>query len=337
MIRRNTKLAARALSLTLAGTLVAGAEVWGQERGWLGISVSCECTTEETAEAFIWHFGSEPIVTDVLEGGPGDEAGLRAGDTILSVNGVDITTDEGGRLFGALRVGQGAELRVRRVTGTTMLTIVPRPREAVYGKLRVVPAWDEGRDSLVKEVRELYDRQLRWQIAVREAENALRRSEAEGRQVSGGEASLQQQRAQIDSMNRAIGWLQGRLRELTDSLAARTLVLVPVEESAERIEARTIRVYPDAVAGARFKELDEGSPFTTILPGVKEGLLITEVAEKTPAHTAGLREGDVVMAVNGEPVRTIIELRRLLRSSTEAELTYVRQGKQQKCTIPSKK
>ncbi len=112
--------------------------------------------------------------------------------------------------------------------------------------------------------------------------------------------------------------------------------MLPRAGSDESVEARTIRIYPDAVAGARFKELDENSPLTSLIPGVKEGLLIIEVPEKTPAHNAGLREGDVVLALNGRPVRTVVDLRRMLRSTREAELTYVRQGKQQKCKISSK-
>jgi S1-C subfamily serine protease len=59
------------------------------------------------------------------------------------------------------------------------------------------------------------------------------------------------------------------------------------------------------------------------------------VVEDTPAHAAGLREGDVVLAVNGEPVRTVSKLRRLLRGSDEPEVTFVRKGKKRTCKIPS--
>jgi len=239
MICGKSKLAVRTLSLALAGTLAAGSSLWAQERGWLGISVTCDCEMEETPEAFIWHFVSQPIITSLIEDGPGDEAGLRTGDVILAVNGVDITSDAGGRLFGSLRVGEGAQLTVRRASGTDTLTIVPRPREVVYGKLRAVPVQDAARDSLVIQVRELYEKQLRWQLAVREAERALRQSE--GRRISSDEQriSLREQRAEIDSMNRQIGWMQSRLRQLADSLAMRTLVMVPVADSVEKpIEAR---------------------------------------------------------------------------------------------------
>ncbi len=64
-----------------------------------------------------------------------------------------------------------------------------------------------------------------------------------------------------------------------------------------------------AVAGAEFRGLD---PALARYFGVERGILVLAVAEGTPAQASGLEPGDVVKSVDGEPVRTVGELRRLL-------------------------
>lgn len=49
--------------------------------------------------------------------------------------------------------------------------------------------------------------------------------------------------------------------------------------------------------------------------GVKQGVLITQVAVDTPARAAGLRAGDVITSVADRPVHDGDELRRLLNES----------------------
>jgi hypothetical protein len=47
-------------------------------------------------------------------GSPAAVGGLRRGDVLLKVDGVDLITDEGGRRFGAVRPGQSMRIRLRR-------------------------------------------------------------------------------------------------------------------------------------------------------------------------------------------------------------------------------
>lgn len=64
--------------------------------------------------------------------------------------------------------------------------------------------------------------------------------------------------------------------------------------------------------------------------GAAEGVLVTSVEDETPAKTAGLRAGDVITKIDGEPVRTAGELRRRLdRASGEVALTIVRERREQ--------
>ncbi|MEN3009963.1 MAG: Do family serine endopeptidase [Candidatus Bipolaricaulaceae bacterium] len=62
--------------------------------------------------------------------------------------------------------------------------------------------------------------------------------------------------------------------------------------------------------------------------GVREGVLVTEVVRGSPAERAGLRAGDVIVAVDGKAVRTTNDLQREImyrRVGEQVTLTVVRQ------------
>jgi serine protease Do len=56
--------------------------------------------------------------------------------------------------------------------------------------------------------------------------------------------------------------------------------------------------------------------------GVKEGVLVWEVAPKTPAERAGLKAGDVVVKVNGTPVTNPREIGGLVRMSGKKMIVF---------------
>lgn len=60
-----------------------------------------------------------------------------------------------------------------------------------------------------------------------------------------------------------------------------------------------------------------------------DGALISKVIEDSPADRAGLQDGDVVVALGGEPVTSSSDLRNrvgLMRPEQEVEVTYIRDG-----------
>ena len=73
-------------------------------------------------------------------------------------------------------------------------------------------------------------------------------------------------------------------------------------------------------------------PLLTEYFEVEGGLLIIDLVEDTPAYNAGLREFDVVVEANGEPVTTIREFRRLV-SAGPVDITFVRRGQKWTCRI----
>ncbi len=71
--------------------------------------------------------------------------------------------------------------------------------------------------------------------------------------------------------------------------------------------------------------------------GVKEGILVSQVAPGSPAEKAGLKVGDIIVAIDGEKVREVRELQfRIMKTppGTEVTLTILRGGKEQ--TIKAK-
>lgn len=76
--------------------------------------------------------------------------------------------------------------------------------------------------------------------------------------------------------------------------------------------------------------------------GVKEGLLVSEVIENTPAASAGLKAGDVITAANGRSVQSTQDLTREVRdtepgSTIELRVTRDRKETTLKATMPSRR
>jgi membrane-associated protease RseP (regulator of RpoE activity) len=62
----------------------------------------------------IWHYDERPTIADVTKDGPADRAGVRKGDVLVAVDGLSITSDEGGFRFSRLRAGDDVKLTLER-------------------------------------------------------------------------------------------------------------------------------------------------------------------------------------------------------------------------------
>ncbi|KPK55595.1 MAG: hypothetical protein AMS21_13495 [Gemmatimonas sp. SG8_38_2] len=327
--------------LAILALLLTSAQVQSQERGFLGINLECQnCQRQDQAGVSVWWFSDYPLITWVREGGPADRAGLREGDIIVNVSGIDLTTEEGGRAFGRLQAGEPTEFLVRRSGREVTVSVTPGSAAEAFGEEYAVAMFPEKWDSVKLQLKKLYEGQLQLQIALSQAERALAAKEAEAQRTSSAQQREMAiaQRIQIDSMRLQMEKWQKAIRIQADSLAVRTLKVMPptVEFEVVAPESRTVAVYSNAVAGARFEALDEGSPLVSDIEGVQGGLLVVKVVENTPAYSAGLRQGDVVLAANRVPVRSVKQLRKILGDAGEAELMYVRKGKKKTCKIGSK-
>jgi hypothetical protein len=99
----------------------------------LGIGFTCsQCGTrpDSASGGEVWFFSRPPEVTAVDAGGAADRAGIQIGDRIVAVSGAAITTDAGGRAFGAIRPGVAVRLTVAKRNGREdTVTLVPESRD----------------------------------------------------------------------------------------------------------------------------------------------------------------------------------------------------------------
>ncbi|QIE44940.1 DegQ family serine endoprotease [Pseudohalocynthiibacter aestuariivivens] len=111
-------------------------------RGWLGVRI--QDVTDDVAEAIGLEKAAGALVTDVPEG-PAAEAGMLAGDVILSFDGKDVAdTRELVRRVGNATVGKTVRMVVFRDGGTQTLKVTLGRREEAEG---AVPAAQPGGDD----------------------------------------------------------------------------------------------------------------------------------------------------------------------------------------------
>jgi hypothetical protein len=126
----------------------SGSYVASGEEGWLGMGISCsQCSLRSSSLSWRrgvgvtawssgrgarWSFRKPPVVFSVEGGGPADRAGLRSGDTLVSIDGYPLTSVEGGERFASVEPGQAVTLRYRRdgQESDARLTAGARPRSA---------------------------------------------------------------------------------------------------------------------------------------------------------------------------------------------------------------
>ncbi len=111
-------------------------------KGRLGFSIRCsDCVIQRSKPtgAVVWTFREHPIIERIELGSPAHEEGMRGGDILTHINDVSLTTDEGGRLFGAVEPGDTVHVRYVRndqerhaaiVAGERHVIITPAPTAA---------------------------------------------------------------------------------------------------------------------------------------------------------------------------------------------------------------
>jgi membrane-associated protease RseP (regulator of RpoE activity) len=134
MRRLSARLAVLAtmLLLTAAGTSRLSAQEpevnWVQEeKARIGVLLEERCDALMRAEE---RCGQPPVVSSVVVNGPADLAGVQARDTLLSVDGLDVTTLEGRAALLGLEAGVPVQLGLARASGRMTIRVTPEMRPA---------------------------------------------------------------------------------------------------------------------------------------------------------------------------------------------------------------
>lgn len=280
-----------------------------QQAGWIGITFREEGT------------GQAIVVEEVMPEAPARVAGIRVGDRIVSWNGRSdvaeaIRTE-------TLRPGDEIRVTVAPADGQTdrQVTITAAERPAT---LALRPS--RGPRDVV-EFRRLGPRAQTFRLDRDSLETQLEALNSELRLLLrdnyGSVLSLDGGRGVViggDTIRFPNPSSVARIRLLEDSLAAR--FLAPA--------ADVFVVGRRAVAGA---ELTDITPGLASYFGTDSGVLVVRVAPETPAARAGLRDGDVIVAAEGQAVSDVAELRWALSRPGANELSLEVLRERQRLTL----
>lgn len=129
-IRRSALALAAAATLLGPGSRLVGAQertaVWtARERARIGVLLEerCEQATIERGRCDL-----SPLVTSVVVNGPADRAGIASGDTLLSIDGLPVTSPQGREALLSLEDGVTVELEVGRGSGRLAVEVTPEMR-----------------------------------------------------------------------------------------------------------------------------------------------------------------------------------------------------------------
>ena len=188
------------------------------QEGWLGMGLSCSrCSYNGSGRrqgrGGRWTFSAPPSVFSVDVDGPADQAGLRAGDTLLAIDGTPLTSSEGGVAFGSVRPGQHVTLRYLRggQTHEARLTAGTRPADAEASALA-----QQLRSMSRARTLEMEAQERNWEQVRRQMEEAQRQAQ---RQMEMQRQYLDQARHEMERAREAGGFADSaRLEALSRTL-----------------------------------------------------------------------------------------------------------------------
>ncbi len=226
------------------------------------------------------------LVSNVMDDSPAEKAGLEDGDVIVEVAGHRTTTlEEVTSAVRELEPGEKALIVVSRGGQTRGLDIVPSSRSESF-------AWTDQGDKGDRKVRKL----------VIESDEDKEEFEKELQELAEHGQLTEEQARKIER----------KAKEIEKHF----------QHDAQGDHDRQIRIiHADGNKGGYLgvQSMEVGQLADYFGAAKDEGVLVTEVVEESPAAEAGLKAGDVILAVGDEEVSDPEELREAVRGQKPGE------------------
>lgn len=242
-------------------------------RGYVGLNLEASFESRSTAGGSVVRYADYPEVVSVEPGSPAERAGVRTGDVLLSINGMDVKSPGfTQQLNESLQPGNQLVMRLRRGGGVHTLAARVEARPSRYHEFTIVGAPAGERTTIDVNVPA---------------------APAEPRSVRGVAVAPAPPNAPTPP---AVVAAPARVR----SSAPRA--------SAQRLTTSS-RAYP--LAGADL--LAVNVELARKLGANRAGLLVLDVGAQTPASRSGLRTGDLIVRLGDSDVARVEQLQAALR------------------------
>lgn len=270
-------------------------------QGWVGVYYSATGSAYRDNDGrLVMRYVDYPEIESVDPGSPADKVGIRGGDRILAMAGRDLRDSEID-LSPLLKPGTRIPFKVRRGTETKILTVTVEPRPGDFAS--PCPWIDERIAAAFAPMQ-----QLTFTITTDEAPSA-----------PGGQARVLVQRGAV-----AAGTTVSPTSPVAPTPSTPVTASVPAAPSAPPPPMPPLPPVAGAssastVVFAGAQCVSVGAELAEAL-GVERGLLVVNAVRGSPAEQSGLRAGDVLLTVDGEPLASPLVFLQAVEESRDREL-----------------
>ncbi|MCX7919916.1 MAG: PDZ domain-containing protein [bacterium] len=311
-------------------------------RSWIGIGIQPLLKFSEYKRGV--------LVSGTIEGSPAEKAGLKSGDIILKVNGQPVTVRFAeeipifNQFIASLPVGKDAEILILRDGKEQVVQVTTQEREAAQPKQQELKEWG----ITVRNISLLMQKQLK-----RDSRNGVCiTSLRAGGPCDEAKPKLNEQDVIVAVNDQPVNTVQ-ELMAITEKIIEGKQEPVPVVVAFDRKTERYLTVVKVGIKKLEDPGLEVRKAWVPVATQVltkdlaeglglegKTGVRITQVYPNTTAEQAGLKVGDIIIAIDGEKIaasqpedfEVFPTMVRQYKIGATAELTVIRNKKE--ITIP---